>query len=588
MGLWHLRRGEFAGAEKYFRHAIARLTRRNPNPYDGEPYYNLGICLRYLDRDAEAYDALYKATWNQAWVAAGYHALAELDCKNGDWAKALEHLNRSLKFNTDNTRARDLMALVLRKLGRNGYAEILLGETLEFDALDWWARYQSSGICAADLQTRLDMAHDYARAGFYAEAVSLLKAARATHGDLPDQSWGAEPLVQYTLGWLYGKLGDAKSARASYQRASKASPDYCFPARLEELIILQAAIGANPKDARAAYYLGNWKYDRRRHEEGIRWWERAAKLDAKFSIVWRNFGIGYFYIRGNSRKARAAYDRAFRENKHDARLLYERDQLWKRLGEKPARRLRELEKRMDLVRQRDDLSVELCALYNHTGRHQEAMQNLSGRHFQPWEGGEGGPLGQHVRSLMALGREALKQDDCKTAAKHFQRALASPLYRGVAKHLVSNPSAGPYWAGVACRELGELEKAKQHWLAAATFAGDFQEMSVRAFSEMTYYSALARECLGRKKQARKLLRELVVYAQALAKTKAKIDYFATSLPTMLLFDDDIQFRQETTAKFLQAQAHLGLGTKAKARSLLHQVLQRDPNHALAADLLNEM
>jgi len=33
---------------------------------------------------------------------------------------------------------------------------------------------------------------------------------------------------------------------------------------------------------------------------------------------------------------------------------------------------------------------------------------------------------------------------------------------------------------------------------------------------------------------------------------------------MLLFDDDLQFRQETTALFLQAQAQLGLGTKAMA------------------------
>ena len=58
MGLWHLRRGEFAKAEKYFRKAIERLTRRNANPYDGEAYYNLGLCLRYLDRDDEAYDLL--------------------------------------------------------------------------------------------------------------------------------------------------------------------------------------------------------------------------------------------------------------------------------------------------------------------------------------------------------------------------------------------------------------------------------------------------------------------------------------------------------------------------------------------------
>jgi TolA-binding protein len=113
-------------------------------------------------------------------------------------------------------------------------------------------------------------------------------------------------------------------------------------------------------------------------------------------------------------------------------------------------------------------------------------------------------------------------------------------------------------------------------------------MSVRAFSEMTYYSALSWERLGQKAQAKKLFRQLLAHALRLQKAPAKIDYFATSLPTMLLFDDDLQFRQETTALFLQAQAQLGLGRKDKARSLVAAVLKRDPSHALAADLAAEI
>ena len=89
---------------------------------------------------------------------------------------------------------------------------------------------------------------------------------------------------------------------------------------------------------------------------------------------------------------------------------------------------------------------------------------------------------------------------------------------------------------------------------------------------MTYYSALSWEKLGQRAKAKKLLRELLAYARKLQKATAKIDYFATSLPAMLLFDDDLQFRQETTALFLQAQAHLGLGRKAQARALLQQRL----------------
>lgn len=110
-------------------------------------------------------------------------------------------------------------------------------------------------------------------------------------------------------------------------------------------------------------------------------------------------------------------------------------------------------------------------------------------------------------------------------------------------------------------------------------------MSVRAFSEMTYFSALALKKSGKESEARRLLRGLLAYARKLARTRATIDYFATSLPTMLLFDDDLQARQKTTALFLEAQARLGLGENRTARKLLRAVLRRDPNHALAADLL---
>ncbi|NOS68579.1 MAG: DUF5107 domain-containing protein [Verrucomicrobia bacterium] len=585
MGLWHLRRGEFAVAEKHFRNAIERLTRRNSNPYDGEAYYNLGLCLRYLNRDAEAYDAFYKSVWNQAWMAAGYHALAEIDCCRQDWSSALDHLNRALCFNTDNLRARNLKVLVLRKLGESTKASALLQETLQLDRLDCWARHLNGEKATCDLPTMLDLAHDYARAGFFGEAIHLLKGATAASHDLPDQGWGALPLICYTLGALEKKRGNLPAALKHFKHAASLPPDYCFPSRLEEIAILEAAMQVNPQDARAPYYLGNLLYDRRRHEEAIQLWERSAKLDPDFSIVWRNLGTGYFNIRQQPAKARAAYDKAFAVNRGDARLLYERDQLWKRVGEKPEKRLRELTKHLDLVQQRDDLSVELCALYNQTGQHEQASELVASRQFQPWEGGEGGPLGQHVRAQLAQGLAALAAGDFGKARSHFAQALTSPRNLSEAKHLLANQSDIHYCLGCACAGLGDAAAARSHWRTAANFKGDFQEMSVRAFSEMTYYSALSWEKLGKRTKAKQLFRNLLTYAQKLQQTPAKIDYFATSLPTMLLFDDDLQFRQETTALFLQAQAEAGLGNKAKAGSLMQAVLRRDPNHALAADFM---
>jgi tetratricopeptide (TPR) repeat protein len=358
--------------------------------------------------------------------------------------------------------------------------------------------------------------------------------------------------------------------------------------RLEEILVLESAMRANPKDARAPYYLGNLLYDRRRHEEAIRLWESAAKLDPKFSIVWRNLGIGYFNVSKKPAKALAAYDRAFKANSKDGRLLFERDQLWKRLGEKPEKRLAEIEKFPHLASQRDDLNVELCALYNQTGQPEKALEILSHRKFQPWEGGEGQALGQHVRTHVALGREALARKDFAGARKFLERALTSPENLGEAKHILANQSDIHYWLGVALEGLRDKKAAREHWLAAATFKGDFQGMKVCAFSEMTFYSALALGKLGQKTNGKKLFRELLAYARALGKSEAKIDYFATSLPTMLLFDDDLQFQQATTALFLEAQAYLGLGQTAKAKILLQQVLRRDPNHVLAANLVEEV
>jgi tetratricopeptide (TPR) repeat protein len=614
LGRWHLRRGEFDAAEKFLRASLARLTHRNPNPADGEAHYQLGVCLRHQadalvgrvlrptvgdkprptseELFSSAYDAFFKATWNQAWQSAGFLALAEIDCTRHDWSKALDHLDRSLRLNTDQLRARSLRALVLRQLGRETEATAQLQATLALDPLDWSAHHLVGSPLAGgpsparrpapalqcDNQVRLDLALDYTRAGFHEEALDILASA------LSEPHSGTGPLVHYYRARACHLIGDMRSERRHLAAAAKAAPDYCFPARLEEIAILQHAIAANPRDARAPFYLGNLLYDRRRHREAIALWQRAVQLEPANAVAWRNLGIGCCNVLAQPAQARRAYDAACRASPRDARLLFERDQLWKRLGEKPLKRLRELEKYPALVATRDDLSVEFCALCNQTGRPEQAAAILARRKFQPWEGGEGQALGQHTRTHLLLGRAALAAGDAARAVGLFTTALAAPENLGEAKHLLANQSDGHFWLGEALAACGETGLARQHWAAAAHFTGDFQGMSVRAFSEMTYYSALAWQRLGRKPRAARLLRDLLAHARQLGRTQAKVDYFATSLPTMLLFTDDLAARQQTSALFLEAQARLGLGQAARARRLLSTVLRRDPNHAAARDL----
>jgi len=582
MGLWHLRRGEFEQADENFRHAIARLTKRNPNPREGEPYYSLGLTLRYLGREQEAYDAFSKATWNYAWQSPAHLALAEIDAKRGDWRTAIQHLRNSLRTNADHLNARNLATVLLRKLGETDEAESLLRETLKMDLMDCWARYLADGSLPADNQMLLDLAFDYARAGLFDEAVEILGHANEQAKD------GSVPMVLYALGCFHQQRHDSSAAKSAYSRAGAASPDYCFPSRLDELLILQAALAANPQDARCAYYLGNLLYGRRRHQEAISMWERSAELDPSYSVVWRNLGIANFNVLNDADASRSAFDKAWQANPGDARVLYERDQLWKRIGELPERRLAELERFSDLVSLRDDLTIELASLYNQTRQHAKALALIQSRRFQPWEGGEGLVLGQHVRTHLALGRCALARGDHAEAQRLFADALNCPENLGEARHLLANQSDVYYWLGVALDAAGDPVSARQWWERAARQQGDFQEMHVKSYSEMTYYNALALKRLNRVTEAEALLRSLLKYAESLVQQPVKIDYFATSLPTMLLFEDDLQKRHRIAATFLQAQAWLGLGDTEKAQQLINEVLESDRNHPLAADLLDEI
>jgi tetratricopeptide (TPR) repeat protein len=582
LGFWYLQRGEFLAAETHLRKAIAALTRFNANPYDGEPYYNLGLTLRFSGNFDDAYDSFYKATWNYAWRAASFYAIAEIDCRRGEWRGALGHALLALRTNADHLNARNLLVLILRELGRPEEADQMLRETRALDPLDFWSLQLATGAVAAGNQVRLDIAFDYLRAGFFHSAVKVLEAGDYSAKD------GSVPMLLYSRAHSHSQLGDRAAARDCYLLAAQAEPEYCFPSRLEEMLVLDSAMNFDPLDARAHYYLGNLLYDRRRHHEAILRWERAAELDRTFPTVWRNLGIGSFNVLRDAEKALSAFEQAFKAGPSDARVLYERDQLWKRTGAAPDVRLRELESHFDLVASRDDLSVELASLYNQTHQPDRALAMLQSRKFQPWEGGEGLALGQHVRTHLALGRRALLEGQSHEALRLFEAALKSPANLGEAKHLLASQNNIYYWLGSALQAAGDEKNARTWWRKAAQTAGDFQEMSVKTFSEMTYYRAMALKRLGEDAGAKGLLEELLSDSKKLARQKAGIDYFATSLPAMLLFDDDLDERKNTTASFRRAQALLGLGKSKQAGHLLRRILQRDPNHALAIDLIAEI
>jgi hypothetical protein len=94
--------------------------------------------------------------------------------------------------------------------------------------------------------------------------------------------------------------------------------------------------------------------------------------------------------------------------------------------------------------------------------------------------------------------------------------------------------------------------------------------------------------LGRSEEATSLFVHILSYAATLDQETPQIDYFATSLPTMLLFEEDLHERQHITATFLRAQALSGLGQLSEAQAALDEVSSLDRSHAGARDLLHDL
>lgn len=584
LGLTLLRRGLFAEAEEHFLRAIHRLTFRNPNPYDGEPFYNLGLACRYQGKNAGAYEAFHKCIWNNAWQSVGYYQLASISTERCEFARALEQVERSLQTNTVNLNALGLKASLLRHLGRAEEAQALIDDALALDPLafrliaeEYLLNHTPADLNAFvvkldnDIQTLLDVVLELSWTGLREKAYTLLH-------DVVNGANLRHPMLSYTLAWLADSLELAHEARRYAQQAESISPLYCFPARIEEMIVLEHAIQRNPSAARAHYYLGNLYYDKRRYEDAIRCWNRATELDSTYSIPFRNLGIAEFNIHHDPQTANEMYGRAFSANRRDARVLYEWDQLKKRARlASSGERLHELEKHRDLVDMRDDLTVEYVTLLNESGQWRRALELLSARRFSPWEGGEGLVSGQYVHAHLAIGLEALVKERPTEAIEHFEAARHYPENLGEGKHLLTLERDLDCFSGMAAEKLGDSERARRYWSAAAA--------PLRTPGVHSYFQALASRALGEDSKAREVSSALAEFADKIGQAEPKIDYFATSLPNLLLFEDDLGKRNQVEALFLSALASDLQGNGREAIKKLDRVIEEDPNHLYAQEML---
>jgi len=585
MGKWLLKKGKFKEALNYFNIAIETLTERNPNPYDGEPFFNKGLTLKLLGEQDGAYNAFYKSCWNAPWQDAGYFNVAQIDCERGDYDRSLEHIDRALIRNWHNHKARHLKIALLRKLDKIAEAKILIKDSLEIDKFNFGALFEKYLISKTEenlsnfeqrirgyAHNYIEFSLDYAQAGLYEEAIAMI--------ELCVKGNEVYPMIYYFIGWYYCKNGKYEKGETLFKKARQMPKDYCFPNRLEEVVVLQYITKNYPNDAEANYYLGNFWYANRQYQDAQKCWNRSMQLDPKNPICIRNLGLYYYNNAAQKDKAIKLLEKSFELDNKNARVLMELDQLYKKMNVSIDERLNLLESNLSLTLSRDDLYLERVALYNIKGDYHEALRLINQWQFHPWEGGEGRVPFHYIMANVEIAKELISDKKFQKAIEYLEAAQVFPNNLGEGKLIGAQENDINYWLGCAYEGLDNYGKANEFWykaskglavLSSAIFYNDQQPDKI-------FYQGLALLKLADIKGALIMFNNLLEYGKTHLNDEVKIDYFAISLPDLLIWDEDLNVRNKIHCNYLIGLGYLGLSQFGNSISAFMRVKDKDLYH----------
>jgi tetratricopeptide (TPR) repeat protein len=590
MGIDYNRRGMYEKAEEHLRRAVTRLSIDYTRPVDGGALYHLGLAVRAQGKLEGAHEAFSRATWDYAFHSPACYQLAELSCRKGDLATALEQIDQSLSTNSLDNKARNVKAAILRRSGKPKQATSLLAKSLQDDPLDFLAMnelfliQQKPGPRRADseaakkldaamrhdVQVYLELATDYMNCGFWDDAIDVLGRISRDKTDFA----GRYPLAYYYLAFLHSRKGDTELAEKFYSQARTMPADYCFPFRAESAEVLKAAIEHSPTDAKARYYLGNLLYDLQ-PQKAIEQWEKSRDLDGSFATVHRNLGWAYYRTGNDVAKAIAGYEKAVACTGDDPRLFAELDQLYE-LGNAPVeKRLAVMDSHRATVVKRNDSFERQIAVQVLAGRYDEAIDSLTKIHFHVREGG-GEIRGIYVDAHLLRGLSRLKQSQPKAALADFLAAAEYPENLSVGRP--KNDSLSPqiaYYAARAYEAMGDPNQAKQYDAKAADRRGG------RLQSDARFYQAMSLKKLGRDSETQDIFDGLVKDGQERLAQGEDPDFFAK------FGERETPQGRQASAHYLLGLGYLGKGNTDDARAEFAQAAKLNVSHVWARQLMKD-
>ena len=262
-------------------------------------------------------------------------------------------------------------------------------------------------------------------------------------------------------------------------------------------------------------------------------------------------------------------------------MYLELDQLKKRLNVAVKERRSDMEKHFNLVESRDDLYLEYVTLLNTLGENAKALDLIMVRKFHQWEGGEGKVAAQYLTALYQLAKAAVAKEDYAEAKELLLRAVDEyPHNLGEGKLESAQENNLYYLLGLVQEKLGETEEAFVN-LTKACY-GESEPVGMMYYNdqppEMIYYQGLAYRKLGDEEQAVERFRKLEDYGKKHIGDEIKIDYFAVSLPDLLIFEENLDERNRKHCLFMMSLGLKGLGRSDEAEKCAEELLTMDNAH----------
>ncbi|WP_457947460.1 DUF5107 domain-containing protein [Pseudarthrobacter sp. alpha12b] len=553
LGAARYRAGHYEQARKLLGNALSRLTRRNLNPPSGEAGYRLGLVLERLGLMEEARDRFGKAAWDRAWAHPAQLALSRLALHSRQAAQALQHADAALALESSSPEAQHLRYLALEQLGCRVETAQLLRDILAADPLDPVALALAGTLDVADPKTSLTVACWLARAGQWQRALDL--TARKETPDAFPAFGNPGPLRHYLRASWLEELLDPQAAMAERAKARRADTVYAFPYGLDDYDALHRALEADPRDHVAHGLLGCWLLDAGRTADALAHLERSTEHGSEDPVVWRNAALAAFNTGGDPTAADRCFERALELSPQDARLVFERAVLAGLRGLSADQRIADIEQRGPAVLARDDLAVLYANLLTDVGRCGDALSLLASRTFLPFEGGEGLALAAYDRAAVRQARTLVEQEPTAAIAL-LREGIEAPANLGEGRHPGDSMAERFVVLGDALERAGDATAAREAWMMAAR-RGNPLAVDPGPVGPADYWRGIACARLGWLQEAEAMWHDLEARAAELAAAPAAPDYFATSLPELLLFNTDTAASRGAAASSLRKLAAQG-------------------------------